>query len=41
MVFMVFDCKVFLGKKDYLLMFISIVKVITGGNFSVYMEFFR
>ncbi|XP_070451255.1 lipocalin-15 isoform X2 [Equus przewalskii] len=35
------DCKVFLGKKDHLLMSTSTVKAITGGNLSVHMEFPR
>ncbi|XP_004423854.2 PREDICTED: lipocalin-15 [Ceratotherium simum simum] len=38
---MVSDCKVFLGKKDHLLMSTSTVKAVAEGNLSVHMEFPR
>lgn len=41
MVFMVSDCKVFLGKKDHLPMSSRVVKATAGGNLSVHMEFPR
>ncbi|XP_042768006.1 lipocalin-15 isoform X2 [Panthera leo] len=40
-VFMVSDCKVFLGKKDHLPMSSRVVKATAGGNLSVHMEFPR
>ncbi|KAM8801076.1 lipocalin-15 [Rhynchonycteris naso] len=36
---MVSDCKVFLGKKDHLLMSTSAITATAGGNLSVHMEF--
>ncbi|KAB0380973.1 hypothetical protein FD755_008757 [Muntiacus reevesi] len=38
---MVSDCKVFLGKKDHLLMSTRDIKASAGGNLSVHMEFPR
>ncbi|XP_045659632.1 lipocalin-15 [Ursus americanus] len=38
---MVSDCKVFLGKKDHLLMSTRSIKALAGGNLSVHMEFPR
>nr|XP_021546737.1 lipocalin-15 [Neomonachus schauinslandi] len=38
---MVSDCKVFLGKKDHLLMSTRAIKAMAGGNLSVHMEFPR
>lgn len=38
---MVSDCKVFLGKKDHLLMSTRSIKAFAGGNLSVHMEFPR
>ncbi|XP_030896889.1 lipocalin-15 isoform X1 [Leptonychotes weddellii] len=38
---MVSDCKVFLGKKDHLLMSTRAIKAMVGGNLSVHMEFPR
>ena len=35
------DCKVFLGKKDHLLMSTRSIKALAGGNLSVHMEFPR
>ncbi|CAK7290693.1 lipocalin-15 [Vulpes vulpes] len=38
---MVSDCKVFLGKKDHLLMSSRTIRAMPGGNLSVHMEFPR
>jgi hypothetical protein len=38
---MVSDCKVFLSKKDHLLMSISTINATGEGNLSVHMEFPR
>ena len=38
---MVSDCKVFLGKKDHLLMSTRDIKASAGGNLSHHMEFPR
>ncbi|XP_027471831.1 LOW QUALITY PROTEIN: lipocalin-15 [Zalophus californianus] len=38
---MVSNCKVFLGKKDHLLMSTRAIKAMAGGNLSVHMEFPR
>lgn len=41
MVSMVSDCKVFLGKKDHLLMSTRTIEAMAGGNLSVHMQFPR